>query len=208
MAISIKRSICDAVAAYLGTQIASLSGKISSLQEGPESITTWPSVALLPSTFTFEPSDPLEVYWNKTEDDKQVVVDVGEFDGTIELQLYTNTRAMREQYEQVILDLFLSQEGSPGTIFVPTLPLIVNGYQSLYTPHIKVRLDTEDWREEFSFDTRRYMFLDLSLAFPALTTYTAATLTDLQIAIVGTLNSDTPDETVEINQDGSISPPP
>jgi hypothetical protein len=180
---NIKRVVANAIATYIGENVTGLSGKVSAVQEGPEKTSEFPSVALLPSVFAFTPSEPDEVYENEDEDDGKVLLDVGEFDGAMELQLYTKSKPERELYEQRILDLFLSQEGSPGTLFVETPELTVGGYVSLHTVEIKVRLDSEEWNEEFSFDAKRYSFLDLEVAFPALVARDAVTIEDLQIAL-------------------------
>lgn len=205
MTSNIKRIVGEALASYLSDNVVGLTGKVSSAQEGPETNQTFPSVALLMSTFSFNPSDYDEVYWDEDTDDGKLVLDVGEFDGLMTLELYTKSKPERELYEQRILDLFLSQPGSPGTLFITLPVLTINGYASLYQPEIKVRLTGEEWQEEMSFEARRYTFLDLEIGFPALTTRDAVTIETLQSAITNDLDSDTPTDTVTIEEDGSVS---
>lgn len=209
---NIKRIVGEAVAAYLGANITGLSGKVSAVQEGPEKVADFPSVCLLPSAFTFTPAEYNEVYYaddpdlaSPGVDDGIVVLDVGEFEGLLELQLYAKSKPERELYEQRILDFFLSQEGSPGVLFITIPTLTINSYVSLYAPTVKVRLDDMEWMEEFAFDSKRYSFLDITIGFPALTTRAANTIETLQVAINHDLDSDVPLDTVTVEEDGSVS---
>lgn len=178
---NIKRIVGNAIASYLASNVTGLADRVSAVQEGPEKIAEFPSVALLPSTFVFNPSDYDEVYNNDDAGDLPLVIDVGEFEGLLELQLYAKSKPERELYEQRIMDLFLSQEGSPGTLFITLPTLTINGVVTLYEPEIKVRLDNEEWNEEMSFEAKRYSFLDLQVAFPALTSRDVPTIEDLQV---------------------------
>lgn len=203
---NIKRTVGDAIAAYFAANVTGLTGRVSAVQAGPEKTQEFPSVALLPNTFDFQPFEPDEVYWDAVTDDGKVLINVGEFDGIYELQLYAKSVPEREIYEQRIMDLMLSTPGAPGTLYVTLPALLVGGYQSLYAPEIKVRLDSEEWREEFSFESRRYSFLDLEISFPALVARDAYTIESLQSAITNDLESDTPDDIVEVQEDGSTLP--
>ncbi len=205
---NIKRIVGDAIAAYFAANVTGLSGKVTAVAQGPEKVQAFPSACLLPSQFRFEPSDPDDVYWDATTDDGKVVLDVGQFEGLLEFQLYCKNKPERELYEQRILDLFLASEGAPGTLFIPTPTLTINGYTSLHSVEVKLRLANEEWSEEFSFESRRYSFLDLEVAFPALTTRDAYTIENLQIAITHDLNSNTPIDEVLVLEDGSTDLPP
>lgn len=204
--VNIKRIVCRAVASYLAANVTGLANKVSDRQPGPEKDTEFPSALVLPDSFTFQPEEPDEVYWDEDNDDGKVVITVGEFTGQAELRLYAKTVPERELYEQRIMDLFLSQEGSPGTLFITTPTLTINGYVSLHSVEIKVRLESEEWQEEFSFEDRRYSFIDISFAYPAITTRDAHTIESLQMAMAD-LTGD-PTETVEIQEDGSVEEVP
>lgn len=178
---SIKRVVGEAIASYIATRIPALSN-ISAVQSGPEEEFATPSVRLISETLTFEPETLQEVYWREDIDDGKLVQDCGQFSGLVTLQLWTNSKPAREQYEQAIIDLFLgSDEFSPGTIYIDSPTLTINSYVSLYSTQIRVRLDKEQWREELSFEAHRYSFLNLEVDFPALTTTNAATITDLEL---------------------------
>jgi hypothetical protein len=159
----------------------------------------------------FEPAQADEVYENATDDGK-VIVDVGSFTGLFTLQLFAASPAEREKYEQAIMDLFLSTEWAPGTLFVTTPNLIVNGYSSLYQAELKARLDSEEWNEELAFEAKRYSFLEIYIDYPALTTYIAPAIQSLQLAlmdmesVVVTVADIPAGDRVEVQQDGSVKP--
>ncbi len=214
--ISIKRVVADAIASYLSDNIAGLAGKVSAVSAGPETVAPCLALKVISGQFKFEPSQSDELYWADSEDtapdDGKVILDVGSFTGLFTLQLYAASVPERELYEQLILDLFLNTRWAPGTLFVTTPTLTVNSYASLYTAEIKVRLDSEEWVEEFAFESRRYSFLDIYIDYPALTTDSAATLTSLQLALSSTTATVTTiadiedSDRVEIQDDGSTLP--
>lgn len=201
--ISLKRVVADAIANYLSTNIPGLTGKVSAVAAGPETMAPCLAVKVIVDSTRFEPTEPNEVYWDEVTDDKTVVLDIGQFVGMVSLELYAVSPAEREEYEQKILDLFQATKWAPGTLFITTPNLLVNGYASLYSAEAKVRLESEEWNDEFAFEAKRYSFLDVSIDFPALTTDTdAPTIESLQIA----LDSDLID-VVEVQLDGSTVKP-
>lgn len=191
---NIKRIVSNAIANYLAENVTGLSGRVSAVQEGPEKIAEFPSVALLPAAFKFEPSDP-DFVDGDDDSDNPLVIDVGEFEGIAELQLYAKSKPERELYEQRIMDLFLSQQDSPGTLFVDLASLTIGGLVTLYAPTVKVRLENAEWSEEFSFESKRYSFLDLAFAFPALVARDATPIHELQIAL-SDITSDTAEDLI------------
>jgi hypothetical protein len=198
----IKRTTLDTLKTRLES-ISGLSGKVFVAQQGPEKTVTYPSVVIIPQAFTFEPETAEDVWWDAVTDDGKVLQEVGTFDGLLEIQLYTNSAPQREQFEEAILQAFLSTPGAPGTICLNTPTLTVNGLVSLYSAPILYRLDDEDWREEFAFESRRFSFLDVVVSFPALTVRDAYTLDSLRVAITENLDGETPREVYEVQEDGS-----
>lgn len=167
MATNVKRLILDALSDSLAT-IDGLTDRVSPLQEGPERQAQFPSVMLLPSTFTLETWAATEVYYDEDVDDGRVLMDVGEFTGQVELRLYAKNVPEREDYEQRILNYFLADPDAPGSVRIVTPPMVIGDYATLYQASIVVRLTSELWREEFAFESRRYTFMDLEFAYPAL----------------------------------------
>ncbi len=206
--ISLKRVVADTLATYISDNIPGLSGKVSAVAAGPETNAPCLAVKIIPSTMSYEAAEPQEVYYMDPDDGK-VVVDVGQFTGMISINLYAASVPEREEYEQKILDLFLSSTWSQGTLYLNTPNLIINGYASLYPADFKVFLENEEWSEEFAFESRRYSFIDVSIDFPALTTYDAATLVSLQVALanmddeIASIDDVELDDRVEVQEDGS-----
>jgi len=208
--INLKRLCADSLGAYLTSQIPGLAGKISSVSAGPETQANCLALKILPESFSFEESEPDEVFFSDPVDDGKVVVDIGLFSGLFTLQLYANSPAERELYEQKILDVFLASEWAPGTLYIDLPNLTVNGYASLYTATFTAYLQSDTWNDELAFEARRMSFVEIAIEYPALTTYDAATIQSLQLAFVGDLDSVItvpsdvdPDDRVEIQEDGS-----
>jgi hypothetical protein len=179
---NIKRIIGDAIAAYIAGAIPTLAS-VATAQAGPETnFPEGPSVRLMPQITTFEPSNADEVYYTDPDDGK-LVYQVGDFTGIIQLELWTRTKPEREKFEQLILDLFLADPWAPGTLILSTPTLTINGYVSLYSAELKVRLDQEDWKEEMSFESHRYTYLELMIDFPALTSANAVTIAELDVIV-------------------------
>lgn len=204
---NIKRDICNAIASYLSTNVAGLSGRVSSRFPGPETETQFPSAMIETSRFMFWPDNPDEVYAAAIDDGK-VVMSVGEFAGDAELRVYAKTVTERETIEQRIMDLFLGTQDGAGTLYIPTGNLTVAGYPTLHSVEVKCRIDSADWQEEFAFENRRYSFIDLTFGFPALVARNAHTIDSLQTKLAELEDVDGSDgESVEIQNDGSIEKP-
>jgi hypothetical protein len=209
--VNIKRVVADAFASYIVDKIPALTGKVSATVDGPEKTAPCLAVKILPDEFSFESAQQDEVY-EADEDDGKLVLDVGSFNGLYTIQLFAVGQAERELYEQKLLDMFLETEWASGTIFLTTPTLIVNGYTSLYAAEVKLRLDSEDWKEEFAFEAKRYSFLDVYVELPALTARSVGNLTSLQLALADTdaeiLSTGDLDLSyrVEAQEDGSTLP--
>lgn len=180
---NMKRIVANALANHLATNISGLAGKVTAVAAGPDEDLNCLAVKIIPDTFSFEPSNADDVYWDEDTDDGAVVQDVGSWIGNFTIELYTTTPAEREHYEQAIIDLFTSTEWAPGTLFVSTPALTVMGYASLHTAEIKFRLEEENWIDELAFESKRYTFLDIFVDYPALIKRTAATIEDLQLIL-------------------------
>jgi hypothetical protein len=208
--ISLKRVAGEALASYIASNIPGLAS-VSAAQSGPEEAYDTPTARLIPEVLTFEPTQYQEIYENATTDDGKLVLDVGQFTGVYTLQLWTKSKVEREQFEQAILDLFLADAWSPGTLYVNTPNLTITGYTSLYSAEIKARLDTEEWREEMAFQSHRFVFIDILVDFPALVAVNAKNLVSLQVCLadvnsnIASINDIDSDYRVEIGNDGTTT---
>jgi hypothetical protein len=180
--INIKRVCADSLVEYIVSKIPELAGKVSSEVEDPGKMAPCLAVKVLPDEFSFEPAQADEVY-SADPDDGKVVVDVGSFSGLFTIQLFAVGKEERGKYEQKLIDMFMSTEWAPGTIFVNTPNLTVNGYASLYSAELRVRLGSEDWSDEFAFESKRYSFLEVSVDLPVLITLDANNIESLETAL-------------------------
>lgn len=183
--ISIQRVCGDTLVNYITAAIPALAGKAATGAAGPDTTAPCLSLRVMPQKFTFEAADPAEVY-EAAVDDGKVIVDVGQFTGMFTIELRGTTKLEREEYEQRILDLFLSSAWAPGTLYLLTPTLIVNGYTSLYQADFKIFLQDSEWNEDYTFEAKRGSFIDVYVDFPALTTYNAVNLVSLQVCLAAT----------------------
>lgn len=186
---NMKRIVADALANHLASNVTGLSGKVTAVAAGPETVLPCLAVKIIPDTFNFEPAQEDEVY-EADPDDGKIITDVGSWVGQFTIELYASTPAEREQYEQAIIDLFMAETWAPGTLYVNLPALTVGGYASLYQAQIKFRVEQEQWLDELAFEGKRYTFLDIFVDYPALVTRTAH---DLDVSILFS-----PDVEVEI----------
>lgn len=184
---------------------------------GWEEPTKFPAVRVLPGKFTFDPWQEQEV------DDSQATnlfLEVGEFEGNIEIRVSARSKKERETIEDAILNWFLSREYTPG-VQVTTLPSgqVVGGIATTYQANCAFSLEDEEWREEMVFSDKRFTFLDVEAWFPALVVRTGvATIQSLRLVMEADVSADvtvtTPNPSAEegllVADDGTttkINPP-
>lgn len=199
MTSSIKRVISDTLAAHLAARIPAFGGRVRGVHAGPETEATLPAAVVLPAgKMVYDPHQADQVYFPDEDapDDGIAIMEVGAFTGTFEVRIYARTPPERERLEQQITDLFLATELAPGILKLDTPPVTVGGAVSLYQAPVAYRLENADWQEEFSFEAKRFSFLDVAVDFPALIARDAYTMQTVYLAITTDLDSDTPEETI------------
>lgn len=155
---------------------------------GWEEPTKFPAVRVLPGKFTFDPWQEQEV------DDTQATnlfLEVGEFEGNVEIRVSATSKIQRETIEDAITNFFLSREYSPG-VQVVTLPAVpVGGIATTYQANCAFALEDEEWREEMVFADKRFTFLDVEAWFPALVVRTGvATIQSLRLVMQADVDED------------------
>jgi hypothetical protein len=207
---NMKRIVANALADYIGANVAGLSGLTSAVIAGPEVVLPCLAVRVIPQGLKFEPAQEDEVYETDV-DDGNVITDVGSWTGQFNLELYTTSPAEREVYEQAITDLFMQETWAPGTLFLDTPALTVNGYISLYSAEAKLRLTDEDWNDEMAFEAKRYCYLTVDVDLPVLVNRLAHNL-DIQLvfsndfdAVITDRSQVDPTDQVDVNDDGTVT---
>jgi hypothetical protein len=168
----------------------------------------YPSIAIVPMAFTF--AEPLQEDEVEDVQPYTLLVNVGDFEGSVEVRVAANSAFEREEIEQRILELMLSTEFAPGYLGIETDPVRLGGVQYLHRALASFELAREQWREEMVFSNERYSYLTLDTTFPALVSRGSAqqpiyTIETLVLAINHDLASDVPDEQRQVHQDGSIT---
>lgn len=131
-----------------------------------EEPTKFPAVRVLPGKFTFEPWQEREV--DDSQADK-LFLEVGEFEGDVEIRISARSRREREVVEDLVMNYFLSREFSPG-VQTTTLPsgMTVGGFATTYQATCAFAVEDGEWREEMAFADKKFSFLDVEAWFPAL----------------------------------------
>lgn len=201
----IKRASLDAMKRALEASISPALGLTIEVASADwEEPTKLPSVRLIPGKYTFEPWQEREA--DDTQPDR-VFLEVGTFEGTVELRCYACNKTEREEIEDAVLNAFLSTELAPGILTAQTVPLTVGGFATIYQAVASFALDTEEWREEMVFNKKRASFMDVTAWYPALATRGETyTIEQLILAFNEDLSSDAVGEKVLVADDGTTTP--
>ncbi len=201
--MNIKLAACQALANKIEEAVPALAGKVFAVASDSEDETMFPSVRVLPGRFTFESSQ--EEHVDDDEYFDRGIFNVGCFEGSVEIRLSAKNAPERESYEQRILGLFLSREISPGVVVGETAPIELDGTQYLYAAPVAFELRSDEWDDEMAFDNNRFQYLEVDAQYPALVSREAFVLNSLVTAISNDLDATTPDESFQVNEDGSTS---
>lgn len=153
----------------------------------------------------FEPADEDEI-GSGAPFTNQNLVQVGSFEGMIELTVTAATAAERENIEELVLHYFLQREGSPGVAVCVTDPVTVGQWLTLHEATCAFVLDRAEWDETEAFDLRRKSRMLVTACIPALVLRTGVyTIDSLVLALTEDLGSNIPVEQILVNEDGSVS---
>ena len=208
----LKYQACSVLAAYIAAHIPAFAGgKARAAHAEPEDDAQYPSVVVLPRRFSFQPFQEDEVHAPELGTER--VVEVGAFEGAVDLRLYALSGPQRDEYEDKLTALFLERDDSPGVLVVTCPAVTIAGSVSpptevsTYDAPVAFTLDDTEWNEEKVFDKRHYTYLTLGLNLPALLLQHVYTIEEYVLAINHDLASDVPDEQVQITEDGDLEPP-
>jgi hypothetical protein len=204
--VNLKLAAARAIASAIANAIPDLAAVTEVGEDDATQQTSYPALRVLPERMEFQPQQAEALTLGVDPDVATFELEeVGTFSGTLELRLYSAKRSEREEFEQQILDLFLASEGAPGSLRTTISDLVLAGRQTLYAAPVVAYLDSEDWREELVFGAKRMSFLMLDFTYPALVIRGAYDIDSLRIAIATSLEATTPDEVVEVQEDGSYT---
>lgn len=176
-------------------------------QAEPEDVDGTPCATLLPrGGFPFDPSLGLDEVTSGMDD--VALTDVGCFEGNVEFQVSAKFPAQREELEGRILALFMTRKRR-GVLVLKTPRLRVNDRVTLYEAPVAFSLLSHQWADEAAFDKKRYTYITLEVAYPALVAEDCPTIEAYHAALSEDLTSVDPvTESIAIDEDGNVTPDP
>lgn len=180
---------------------------IKVVQVPPDQKLLFPSLAIIPARFRFEPNQE-SVHSEPTPE--SVVINVGRWVATMQFRLACATLHERYRLEQKLGDLFMQREDAPGVLMTDVADGALGDY------HAAWELDDSDWSDEMAFSSQYWAVLTFNGVIPALVTrpgvYPIDTLklgltTDFEMAVTaGTFTTRGNLRVVAVAADGTITP--
>lgn len=204
MSSSLKRAAAQSLVDYFKNVIPPTFGIHYGVDHAePEDKLCFPSIRVIPGSFSFVPWQ--DQYLDETLADR-ALVEVGTFEGMMEIRLSTKSQAKAELIEDFIINAFLATELAPGIVVTQTPQVTILDWLTTYQANISFALDKMDWQDELSYTKKQFTFLELECWFPALVMRTDQFRIDNLIqAFNHDLASDAVEEQQEVAEDGSTS---
>lgn len=201
---SILREGLKALADHIGARIPELGGAHVGHAD-PEDLDGTPCAVLLPGRFSFDAHLGVDELTDQTT--SEALLDVGCWDGTVELRVSAKSQAQRERLETQLAGLFMSARRR-GVLVVTTPTLTVNGKVTLHEAPVAFSIISSSWEEEMVWDKKRYSFLTLAMSYPALVVETENyTIEEYHAALTEDLTSADPAyEALATDEDGNLTP--
>lgn len=201
------QALGDAIALATDLTSAHILGEEPGAQGGTPCLVIQP-IGRGNGAWTFESSDEDEV--EGAAFSSQQLYQIGEYHGDVELIIIASNAAERERLEEQILHYFLSREGSPGTQLVTTQPGVqVGTWLTLCEAPAVFTLDKTEWNEIEAFNKRRKARIVANCRIPALIVRNDIyTLDEYVLVLQNDLTATAATESVQIAEDGGISPYP
>ena len=186
--------------AFLECNVPELENSICAGPAEAPKMRTWPHLAISPVRFTLYPN---QEFVHDGTLPTQAVLNVGRFEGLVQLRLGATSTRMRAELESKVTNCFFLQEGRPGVIVlpVPECPDAIVAWE----------LDADEWSNEAAFTKQWYSIMTVTVQIPALVTRDGVyTIEDLQLILTDDLTTaasslpDSKKETVQVLEDGTI----
>lgn len=207
----IRLDALDALAQAIACGVPALSGAICVGQADPSHELAFPSLAIKPIRWTYSPHQA-EEHFDPAPD--RVVMDVGYWEGDVQLILGAKTAFRRYELEQQVIDLFLSKPLAPGVLDTPVLAC----RDKLGEYIASWELESDSWEDNAAFDQEFFSTIIVTGVLPALVTRKGSyTIEQLQLGLTeelglaadpATFNTLPEIEVVQVQSDGSIQPVP
>lgn len=179
---------------YIQAQVPELKDVICTVIGAPGHQLAYPSLAITPVIFTYEPNQAVETY--ATYPDK-VTMAVGNYRGILQLRLTTETEYQRYAIEEKLTQLFLSREGGPGVLVGEIASCAELGE---FTADFE--FDSVDWINDEAMKNKYVSLIVVTSVIPALTVRRDAHVIDQ--LLVGTEVGQ--GDNVDLPLDGELAP--
>jgi len=201
MSTSMRIEALRVLAQTIGGRIPELADSICPWPTPPNHKLKFPSLAIIPVSWTYYPDQAEEVAFDPDPD--TALMNVGRHEAIIQLRLAHASPVPRAVLEEKILDIFLSTPFHPGVLLTPVDAVPRRGEWNAAW-----ELDDTEWHDENAFDQEFWSFIAITGIIPALVERAPAPrITDLRLALVpwGGQSTDPGTVTVRVNADGSLS---
>ncbi len=179
---------------YIQAQIPELKDVICTVVGAPGHQLAFPSLAITPVIFTYEPNQAVETY--AVYPDK-VTMAVGNYRGILQLRLTTDTEYQRYAIEEKLTQLFLSREGGPGVLVGE-----ITSCAELGEFTADFEFDSVDWINDEAMKNKYVSLIVVTSVIPALTVRRDAHVMDQ--LLVGTEIGQ--GDNVDLPLDGELAP--
>jgi len=185
-------------------------------QEDPDVGPDYPQIVILPQRLSFEPNsmpDELDLEDEGLAAD-QAVLDVGSWNGMLEIRVACKDKPQREAMQEAIAALFMAGGVDPAStrrgILVTTTPALTFGATvTTYEAPCAFSLMGGTWNEELVFDKKRYHFMQVDVCVPALVLWEGVyTIEEYHLALTHDMDSVNPIllDAISVDEDGVVTP--
>lgn len=205
----IRLSALEALRNKIALDAPGLEGNICVGQADPGEELEFPSLAIKPIRWTYDPHQADEFFVSAPD---RVVVDVGAHEAEVQLILGAKTAFKRYELEQEVIDIFLGTPMQPGILNTP----VIDCKDKLGEFVASWELETDQWGNEAAFDQEFFSTIIVTGIIPALVTRRQAyRIEQLQLGLSEDFNVVVDETTfntlpqidvVKVNQDGTFTP--
>jgi hypothetical protein len=197
----IKTHAIRALRNHITCRVPELVGKVCAGPAESPKLRTFPHLSITPVRFSYWPNQ-MEVH--KHLGAAAALMDVGRFEGLIQLRLGAQTTDRRAYLAEKITNLFLETEGRPG--------ILLTTIEDCHDMTVAWELGDDEWQDEQAFAKKWFSILTVTAQIPALVKKDGVfTIEDLRLSLTEDLTEDFDEipaseiETVTIDEDGTLT---
>ena len=198
MAGIIRIRALEALAATIERLVPQLEGLVRAGHAEHPKKQEWPTLTIIPTSWRFFPDqDDTE---HSIESASKAVINVGRHEAVVQLIIAARSSRKRYELEHAITQVFVSQEGHPGTL------------PDLFDALIAYEMDESAWADEMAFDKVWRSIMTVTCIIPALVERGAVyTINEIRVSLTEDLLTpfaslpSSEIETVSIDENGDLT---